>query len=68
MKMVLLPKRLPKRLFIFLNVVLKVPLKTLEILQRIINTFVWGNKKPRIRAGILERTIQEGGLAIPKFP
>lgn len=66
-KMVFLPKLFFYFYFYFLNVALKVPHEILGTIQGIISKSVWGNKRPPISARILEKTIEEGRLAIPNI-
>lgn len=62
-KMVLLPKLI----LVFLNTILKIPYSMLNSIQAIINTFIWGHKKPRICLAIVEKRLQDGGVAIPNI-
>lgn len=69
-KMVVLPKFL--YLFSHIPVLIKKPFfRSLDqaILKRgfLINSFLWGNKNPRIRRSILQLPMALGGLALPNF-
>lgn len=58
---------LPELIFVFLNVILEVSSLVLNRLQDMINRFVWGNKRARIKSRILEQGLEDGGLAIPSI-
>lgn len=62
-KMVLLPQLL----FIFLNTLLDIPVKTLNKIQLILNKFIWDNRKPRIKFLITQKNLQNGGIGIPNI-
>lgn len=58
-------KILPKLLFIFRSLILHIPKGVLFQIQKIFNTFVWMDRKPRIRATLLQQKQTKGGLALP---
>lgn len=58
---------LPKILFYFHNVVMEVLLGLINKLQIAISQFIWGYGKPRIKAAILQKPVDRGGLAVPNF-
>lgn len=58
---------LPKLLFVFLNTNLDVPKMTLSKIKSIINKYIWGARKLRIKFSIAEKKIQDGGIAIPNI-
>lgn len=57
---------LPKVIFVFLNVILDIPRLVFNKLQSELNRFIWGRKRVRIKASILQRT-EEGGMAVPSI-
>lgn len=58
---------LPKILFLFSNVILKVPINLLNRMQGLINSFIWKDKRSQIRSQIVEPRIENRGLAIPNI-
>lgn len=53
--------------FFFLNVILDIPKTLLNRLQLIINNFIWGNKRQRVCFVTSEKSLSEGGLAVPNL-
>lgn len=53
---------LPKFIFVFLNAILDIFSKLLKKIQNIVNKFIGGGKKTRLRMSLVERTLQEGGI------
>lgn len=52
-------------------ITIDIPEATLNKMQAIVNKFIWNKKKLRLRLTTLEKTLQNGGLAIPnnkKYP
>lgn len=51
---------LPKLTFVFLNTVLDIQNKMLAKIQNILNKFIWGGKKPRLKMSLVQKPLQEG--------
>lgn len=47
--------------------ILEIPNRLLSKMQGINSKLIWGNKKPRIRKSILEKGLEDGGLAVPNI-
>ena len=58
---------LPKFLFLFQSVPLFLPKHFFDSLDKIISSFIWGGKSPRVRKTLLQRCRLSGGLALPNF-
>ncbi|KAI5628117.1 hypothetical protein C0J50_8261, partial [Silurus asotus] len=58
---------LPKFLYFFQSLPLFLPKYFFYSLDRIINSFLWSGKPPRIRKTLLQRCRLSGGLALPNF-
>lgn len=58
---------LPKFLFLFQSIPLFLPKYFFESLDKIILSFIWGGKSPRVRKTLLQRCRLGGGLALPNF-
>lgn len=46
--------------------IVQIPQKTLNILQVLINKFIWGYKKLRLKAKIIPQKGKQGGMSVPK--
>uniref|UniRef100_A0A672GJR5 Reverse transcriptase domain-containing protein n=1 Tax=Salarias fasciatus TaxID=181472 RepID=A0A672GJR5_SALFA len=58
---------LPKYLYLFQSLPVYVPNVYFKKLDSIISSFLWNCKKPRIRKEHLQKSKQDGGLALPNF-
>lgn len=58
---------LPKFLFLFQSVPLFLPKHFFDSLDKIICSFIWAGKPPRVRKALLQRCRFSGGLALPNF-
>lgn len=58
---------LPLFLFIFSNLLIKVPQKPFNEVDQMLWFFVWSGKKPHTKLEILQVPIPDGGLALPHF-
>ena len=56
---------LPKVLYRFNAIPIKIPMMYLIEIEQAIMKFIWKNKKPRIPKAILSRMSEKGGIAIP---
>lgn len=46
---------------------MKIPKKIILALQKMVNKFIWRGEKARIKAAVLQQTIQKGGLNVPNI-
>lgn len=58
---------LPKFLFLFQSIPLFLPKNFFDSLDKIISSFIWAGKSPRVRKSLLQRCRLSGGLALPSF-
>lgn len=58
---------LPRLLFLFQSLPIKVPISTFNMLNKLISQFIWQHKRPRIRLKILNLAKKNGGLALPNL-
>ena len=58
---------LPKVLYLFQVLPIKIPEAYFKILGKIMRGFIWNNKKARISMEILSRSRSEGGIQLPDF-
>uniref|UniRef100_A0A803J749 Reverse transcriptase domain-containing protein n=1 Tax=Xenopus tropicalis TaxID=8364 RepID=A0A803J749_XENTR len=56
---------LPRILYLFRTLPIKFPEHTATVLQKSITNFIWGGKKPRIKATIMTKPKSLGGLGVP---
>lgn len=58
---------LPKVLYLFRNIPLKIPQSFFKTLQSIQSKFIWAHKKPRVKFTLLTQANETGGMGIPDF-
>ena len=58
---------LPKVIYRFNVIPIKIPMKYLTEIEQAIMKFIGKNKKPRIANAVLSRKIKAGGIAIPEL-
>lgn len=58
---------LPKFLYLFQSIPIFLPKSFFQNLNKLISSFIWADKRPRINIRILQDQKQNGGLALPNF-
>lgn len=59
--------QLPRLIFILLNASIDVPETTVNRNQAIINRFIWNRERPRLKLTMVEKNLQNDGIAIPNI-
>lgn len=50
-------------LFLFPNVLIPIPMSYIDVIQKLLNKFLWQGRKPRIKTALLCKRHKEGGIA-----
>ena len=58
---------LPRLLFLFQSLPVRVPASTLNMLDKLISTFIWQKKRPRVRLKTIHLPKDKGGLGLPNL-
>lgn len=58
---------LPRILFLFQTIPVFLPKSFFKSFDSIISSYIWAGKPPRVHKSTLQRTKQDGGLALPNF-
>ena len=58
---------LPKVIFLFQNLPIKLEQKCFEDLNTLVTKFIWQRKKPRIKRKLLQDAKERGGFGLPNW-
>ncbi len=58
---------LPRLLYLFSSLPVRVPQSQFEVWDKLISRFIWAGARPRIKLRTLQIDKENGGIALPKF-